>query len=92
MAEVIQEFTRKARTRAEKYPYDEWFDGQKRRLSVGDDFAAKPSVFRGTLYSAAKRRGLKLVSRTFDDALEIQAVAGDTQLRKPSAKKTTKKK
>lgn len=90
--EILEDYTFTRRGRAEKYPYDEIFDGQKRRLKRGEDFGQERKIasVRNHLGSKARQRGKKLLTQIEgDDALVIQAVAqtnGSPKPRKPSAK------
>lgn len=53
---------------------DEWFDGQTREFTRGEDFHGKPSTFRTSLYQAASRRGLRAsASIVNDDTLHFKA-------------------
>lgn len=41
-----------------RYPWDEWFDGEPREATRGEDYSCADSTFVTTLYGAARRRGL----------------------------------
>ena len=45
-----------SRSRTERYPWDAWFDGQRRVLVHGTHFGIAPASMRSTIYQAAKRR------------------------------------
>ncbi len=47
-----------------RYPWDQWTDGQWRRIVHGVDFHVVPPNMRVMLYSRAKRDGLKVVTHT----------------------------
>ena len=59
MAEIIKDYqwglAPAPRTR---YPYDEWFDGQTRKVTHGVDFHCKPQSLKANLGVKAKERGL----------------------------------
>ena len=44
-----------------KYPWDEWFDGNKRLLVQGEDFHKSVYGFRQMIYRAASERGIGVV-------------------------------
>jgi len=61
-------------SRARKYPWDEWLDGQARRLHRGDDFNCSLVSMRGLTHQVARRRGLAVRTKVEDDnCLLIQA-------------------
>lgn len=50
------------------YP-DEWFDGQARQFTKDEDFPTMQAAsFVGMLHHEAKRRGLKIRTRTVDES------------------------
>ena len=51
------------RGRPEKYPFDEWFDGAWWKLERGLDFQVKAPSMRTAIFSAARRRNLKVATR-----------------------------
>jgi len=58
-----------------KYPWDEWTDGQVRRLRKGQDFQCDTRSMQAYIYLIATRRGMK--GRTViedDDTIIIQFV------------------
>lgn len=61
MAQVIeQDFDFTVRnSRPEKYPYEDWFNGDVWKLDSGTDFPSTPSGFRNTLTQAINREGRK---------------------------------
>lgn len=62
--------------RVSKYPLDEWFDGQARELTHGEDFDSKPDSFRNAISGAGRARGIKVLTRkTGEKTVAIQAVA-----------------
>lgn len=62
----------------EKYPWDEWFDGNIWELTSPKDFDGTTASFRITLFNAAKRRGLKVRTRVLSDTkLVIQTFKED---------------
>lgn len=61
--------------RPEKYPYDEWFDGEDHPLRQEEDFPdATPKSFRAVTYVAAARRGLRVRIGIEDDCVVIRAL------------------
>lgn len=67
----------------DKYPYDEWFDGDVWRLKMYEDFFVHPGSMQSAVYQAARKRGLKVRTHipTTDDALYIQAYKKETKNR-----------
>ncbi len=59
-----------------RYPWEEWLDGGVWELVRGADFTSKPSTFRATVQTQAKKRGGRARSKavTVDgrDAVVIQ--------------------
>lgn len=93
MAQVVTELPKRkggGKGRAEKYPYDEWLDGQIWQLEEGEgkDFQVNKMSFMTSVRGAAKKRGLKLKSRVLDNAVVIQAEKAEesTNGDKPEAK------
>lgn len=79
MAVKIDEFA--ATSRRSKYPLDEWLDGGVWQLAAGEDFKQSSTSMRSVLYTAAKRRGGTVRTRTVkqDDGpelLQVQFVPG----------------
>jgi hypothetical protein len=74
MAEILEDFDfTKKRKRASSYPWEEWFDGQIRKLTQEVDFPGSATNFRVRLYREAKRRGYVLQTRVVnDDAIVVQ--------------------
>lgn len=90
MPEIIEKLsppTRGGGGRGEKYPYDDWLDGQSRRFIKGEDFDGKPSSFITNIREAAKRRGLRVSTRQGPDWAEVQ-MAGKYVGRKPQEEST----
>jgi urease alpha subunit len=67
----------------EKYPYDEWFDGDVWRLKMYEDFYVHPSSMQSALYQAARKRGLKVRVHMpiTEDCLYVQATKKITKNR-----------
>lgn len=60
--------------RPAKYPWEEWFDGRTHVLVQGEDYEADgPKSFRSTVYSAADRLGVTVVTKIIDGELHVQA-------------------
>ncbi len=75
MAELLTEFPPINRGgRPQFYPWDEWFDGQVRRLTKGVDFHCSPNSLRSLAYTTAVNRGLNVRSKVLDKSIVIQAV------------------
>lgn len=63
------------RGRPPKYRWAEWFDGQTHRLVLGEDYDADSiKSFRSTVYSAAKRLDIQIVTRVIKGDLHVQAI------------------
>lgn len=79
MPKIIDEMPVTARgSRAPKYPWTEWFDGQPREFVQGDgddaDFSATIRSFTGLAYSAGRQMGKKVVfRRTSENTIAMQA-------------------
>jgi hypothetical protein len=77
MPRVLEELPKAARGsgsgRAEKYPFDEWFDGNIYELVEGEDFEAKRSTLATVIHNAATKRDLIVATRMTQDGLAIQA-------------------
>lgn len=76
MPRVLDELPKQARGgsgRAEKYPFDEWFDGNVYELVEGEDFEAKRSTLATVIHNAATKRDLIVATRNTQDGLAIQA-------------------
>jgi len=65
--------TRGGSGRVEKYPFDEWFDGNAYELVEGEDFDAKRSTMATVIHTAASKRDLIVATRMTQDGLAIQA-------------------
>lgn len=74
----VQPFDLSAMPRAgrpEDHPWSEWFDGQTYELIQGEDYQAEsPASFRSTVYSAARRYGVKVETAIIDGNLNVQRV------------------
>ena len=51
------------------YPWDEWLDGQPRKLTRGEDFQVSPHSFGRAAHAAARVRGKRL--RTSIEGVDI---------------------
>jgi hypothetical protein len=54
-----------------KYPLDEWFNGSIWKLTRGEDYTITTAHMRSVLYTAARNRGLRLMSSIQDDGNSI---------------------
>ena len=66
----------------QKYDWDKLLNGNQWLLSQGVDFDVFPESFRVTAFLAAKKRGLKITTRSAEDsegrpAIRIQAYSPD---------------
>lgn len=84
MATKIEAFT--DAPRRSKYPLDDWLDGGIWRLARGEDFEQSTTSMRSVLYTAAKRRGGSVMTRTIRDGdsevLEVQFLAANGKAKK----------
>ena len=55
-----------------RYPYDEWFDGQIWKITKGIDFNCTIESMRVSLWTTAKKRGMKIRTSKKGDALIFQ--------------------
>lgn len=78
MAEVITEWPSIMRnsTRKSRYPWNEWTDGQIRKVVAGEDFESTLKTFVQGLYAYAKRNGYKVEVRqdTANDAAAFRFI------------------
>lgn len=67
----------------EKYPFDEWFDGDVWKLMMYEDFFVHPTSMRSALYNAARKRGLKVRVHipTTEDSIYVQVIKKITKNR-----------
>lgn len=81
---VDMDLTEVPRTgRPAKYPWDEWFDGRTHVLVQGEDYDADgPKSFRSTVYSAADRLGVSVVTKIIDGELHVQAIEGEKKTKR----------
>jgi hypothetical protein len=54
------------------YPYDEWFDGQIWKISKGIDFDCTLESMRVSLFTTAKKRGIRIRTARKGDTLIFQ--------------------
>jgi hypothetical protein len=71
--EALPKSPRSGAGRAEKYPFDEWFDGNVYELVEGEDFDAKRTTLATVIHNAATKRDLIVATRMTPDGLAIQA-------------------
>lgn len=71
MSEIVDEFPGSAR--GDNYPWDEWFDGQIRKLTKGEDYDCLTASFSNAAYNARKRRGVEVRISVRGDIVYIQA-------------------
>lgn len=88
--ETLPVQTRENAGRSEKYPFDEWFDGNVYELVEGEDFDSKRSTMATVLHTAASKRDMLIQTRMTQDGLAIQArplTKEDKKRREAAAKK-----
>lgn len=70
----VREF--QLRGRPPKYDWDELFDGQTWVLEAGKDYPRTSSArsIRSSVYSAAHRRGVRVVTSIIDGVLHLQRI------------------
>ncbi len=89
MATVVKEMPKKAGGvgRQPKYIYADWLDGQIWLLKSGEDFNGKPESMRANINNAARKMGLKVVTRINPEGLWVQSKPiSNGQVKKPAAK------
>jgi hypothetical protein len=85
MAEILREYdwTRasahieNARSRA--YPWEEWLDGQIRKLTRGDDFDGPSMSVERVIRTSANRRGIRVRIRVEGESIYLQAHKEDAR-------------
>ena len=55
------------------YPWDQWFDGRTWELTPGEDFNCQLQYMRGAVYTAARRLGKKIKTRSIGGKFYIRA-------------------
>lgn len=75
MATIITEMPTQTRAgRTPKYPWGEWFDGQVRLLTQGEDFDCTTGSLRANAYKTARDHAKKISVVTVDEVtLALQA-------------------
>lgn len=68
---------------ADKYPYDDWFDGDVWKLKMYEDFFVHPGSMQSAVYQAARKRGFKVRTHipTTEDCLYVQVIKKETKNR-----------
>jgi len=76
MAEIVSNAAwNTPRKSVSTYPWDEWFDGQTRILTQGEDFTVKPSSIRNAIQVNAFRRNVRVRTAILDgERVQIQAL------------------
>ncbi len=59
--------------RPEQYDWDTILNGKSWELRKGQDFAIEPDSFRGCVYSAASRHGVKVTVAVIGDTVCVKA-------------------
>lgn len=71
MAEILDQF----KNQRNRYPWDEWKDGQPRRLTRGTDFHIDAKSFQAVIYQYADRNGLTVRTGVVDkNTVDIEFV------------------
>lgn len=74
MAEILSEGLSAWKShRGRKYPWDEWLDGQPRRLVGGEDFTIDPLYMTQAIHATGRRRRITVRTRRDGDDVLIQA-------------------
>ncbi len=58
----------------EKYPYDDWFDGNIWKIDSIAEYGREPALLGGRVVAAAERRGLVITTATEEDDLFVQVI------------------
>ncbi len=72
MAQKIANPPARVHVRTEKYPWDEWFDGDWWELFHGDDYEVATDNMRAGAHTAAKRRGGKVSTRLTENGFALR--------------------
>jgi hypothetical protein len=71
VAEILDEFdfTKRGtgRGRPEKYPWDNWTNGEIWKIVAGTDFSCKAENIQGALFNAARKRGMRVKTKKLDE-------------------------
>lgn len=78
-----------ARSRA--YPWEEWLDGQIRKLDKGDDFDGPAMSVERVIRTSANRRGIRVRIRVEGDSIYLQAHTDDARTPRGVTKSATKR-
>ena len=73
MAKILAELPGRRRGRRPLYPWDEWLDGQARRLEHGADFTSSAGTLRTAVHKAAARRDMTAQTVIDGSDLLVQA-------------------
>jgi len=75
MAEVLKAMP-KRKPRARRHPWDEWTDGQVRKIKRGQDYAGTTEAMRVRLYSVARdsKKKLEIVVDREADEITFQMI------------------
>lgn len=67
MARLVPDFEFRGRGRPQKYPWEEWADGQKRILTRGEDFTTTVESMRSRVYGYADTNNLRVISSVINE-------------------------
>ena len=71
MAEIVDELPER-KGKSNKYPWKDWLNGKVWKLTQGTDFTCSSQTFRGMVYSASHRKGLKVITREEGNYVYLQ--------------------
>jgi hypothetical protein len=74
MAKKVDELP--APTRAGKYAWDEWLDGDVWELTRGEDFETPPKLMQSAIHSAARARGGHADTRVVGEKVYLEFKEG----------------
>jgi hypothetical protein len=78
MAEIIEAYSFPAKGHRSMYPWDEWLDGQARKLTRPFDFKGSARCLQTNAARVARERGLRIQTRIPDDnTVILRAVPRD---------------
>lgn len=78
--------------RSKAYPWDEWLDGQIRKLSRGEDFDGPAMSVERVIRTSANRRGIRVRIRVEGESIYLQAHLEDARNNSRGVTKSATKK
>lgn len=79
MAKVVE--SHGAFRKYQRYPWDEWLDGQQRELKMGKDFFVAPITVQRQALKTCKRLGIRVRTRVVGEYLYVQALLDATDIK-----------